>query len=202
MANLFPVFLKLDGRRCLLVGAGKVAEQKIAGLLSAGAEVHVVAPQASERIRQLAAARQVQWSARTFVPGDLDGVALVVAATSNAVVNGEIFRQAEARHVLCNVVDDPEHCSFYYPAVVRRGDLQIAISTAGNSPALAQRLRAELEETFGPEYGRWLRWLGAVRMRLFRRPLDPQRRRLALHRLASQDGFERYLRAQQRNPEG
>jgi precorrin-2 dehydrogenase / sirohydrochlorin ferrochelatase len=129
MANLFPVCLKLDRRRCLVVGAGAIAEQKIEGLLASEAEVHVVAPTATDRIQTLATEGRLEWTASAFVPSDLDGVFMTVAATGDAQVNDAVFRAAQNRGVLCNTVDDPERCDFYYPAVVRRGDLQIAIST-------------------------------------------------------------------------
>jgi precorrin-2 dehydrogenase len=198
MGDLFPFFLKLDGRRCVIVGAGKVAEQKIQGLLAAGADVHVVAPDASPAFRRLAENGRVSWLARRFEPGDLDEAFMVIAATGDALVNEYIFREAESRRVLCNAVDEPERCHFYYPAVVRRGDLQIAISTAGQSPALAQRLRVELEAMFGPEYQAWLQWLGNVRKLLYERHVDPQRRKLALHRIASREIYERFASARAR----
>src|SRR5437879_1982310 len=130
MASLFPIFLKLEGRRVLVVGAGSIAEQKLDGLLRAGTEIHVVAPQAKDSIQQLALDHQLRWSTREFTPSDLAEAVLVIAATGNPEVNESIYREAEARGVLCNAVDEPERCHFYYPAVVQRGDLQIAISTA------------------------------------------------------------------------
>src|SRR5512133_677471 len=126
MPSLFPLFLKLRGRRCLLVGAGVIASQKIESLLSAGAHVHVVAPRADEVIRELVRVGRVCWSQREFRASDLGGSFLVVAATKNPEVNETVFREARSRGVLCNAVDEPERCDFYYPAVVRRGDLQIA----------------------------------------------------------------------------
>jgi uroporphyrin-III C-methyltransferase/precorrin-2 dehydrogenase/sirohydrochlorin ferrochelatase len=186
------MFVKLEGRRCLLVGAGRVAEQKIESLLLASAAVEVVAPEASEVIRRLAAGGRVRWIAREFLPADLDGACLVIAATGDEAVNREIFREAERRGILCNAVDEPDSCHFYYSSVVRRGDLQIAISTAGHSPALAQRLRRELEERYGPEYGPWLRWLGTLRRKYFQRAMDPQQRKHALHQIASREAFERF----------
>src|SRR5690242_1787316 len=153
---LFPMFLKLGGRRCVVVGAGAIGEGKIEGLLRCGAHVTVVAPEASARVREWAAASQVAWHQREYVPKDLDDAFAVVAATSSAEVNHTIAADAKQRGVLCNVVDDPEYCDFFYPAVVRRGALQIAVSTSGSAPALASRLRKELEEQFGPEYEAWL----------------------------------------------
>jgi precorrin-2 dehydrogenase / sirohydrochlorin ferrochelatase len=105
-------------------------------------------------------------------------------------LNRQVFLAARERNVLCNAVDDPENCDFYYGSVVRRGDLQIAISTAGHSPALAQRLRKQLEVQFGPEYSDWLRELAATRQDLFARDIDPQQRKHLLHAVASQEAFE------------
>jgi len=191
--SLFPVFLKLEGRSCLVVGAGTIAEAKIDGLIEAGAVVHVVAPRATTSIEQRARGREVRWSPRPFAPSDLDGQFLVVVATSSRELNESIFQEAERRRILCNVVDDPPHCDFYYPSVVRRGDFQVAISTAGHSPALSQRLRKELGQHFGPEYAEWVARLGRTRRGLFRRAMDACGRRALLRRLASAERFELYL---------
>ena len=198
MSDLFPIFLKLDGRRCLVVGGGPVAEQKLEGLLAAGAQVHLVAPAITHGIRRLADEGKLVHHDRPFAEADLEGVDLVIAATGDPRVNGAVFQAAERRHILCNAVDEPDHCHFYYPAVVRRGQLQIAISTAGQSPALAQRLRHELEAAFGPEYAAWLQWLGRVRSLLFQRRVAPEPRKAALHRIAGRDVYERFARARQR----
>ena len=192
--NLFPIFLKLASRRCLVVGAGPVGESKIESLLRTGAEVRVVAPRATETVRARARARKVCWEARGFRPADLNGVFLVIVATSSAELNEAIFQEGRRRGVLCNIVDDPARCDFYYPAVVRRGHLQIAISTDGRCPALAQRLKKELEQQFGSEYGTWLEQLGQARQKLLARALAPERRRRLLHRLASPQAFRAFLR--------
>jgi precorrin-2 dehydrogenase / sirohydrochlorin ferrochelatase len=192
--TLFPIFLKLDRRRCLVVGAGKVAEEKIEGLLDTGAEITVVAPQATDRVQALARAKKIRWQARTFRPSDLRDVLLVVAASSSPVLQEKIFREARKQKVLCNAVDDPEHCDFYYGSILRRGSLQIAISTAGKSPALAQRIRKMLERQFGPEYEAWVEALGEARKKLFRREMDPAERKLLLHVLAGEEIFEEFLR--------
>jgi len=186
---MFPIFLKLDGRRCLVVGAGKVAEGKIGGLLDTGASVEVVAPKAVWQIQKWAWEGALGWKARIFEPSDLDHVSIVIAATSIPEVNAEVFKQARLRNVLCNAVDDPENCDFYYPAVVNRGDLQIAISTGGRSPALAQRLRRELEEQFGPEYESWVAELGKAREELISQTLDGESRHKLLHQMASREAF-------------
>jgi precorrin-2 dehydrogenase/sirohydrochlorin ferrochelatase len=113
----------------------------------------------------------------------------VIAATSSRQVNESVFRQAQLRNILCNVVDDPEFCDFYYPAVVRRGQLQLAISTGGRSPALAQRLRRELESEFGPKYAGWVEQLGKGREQLLASRLEPTERRRRLHEMASRKAF-------------
>jgi precorrin-2 dehydrogenase len=188
---LFPMFVKLAGRLCLVVGGGTIAESKIEGLLAAGAHVTVVAPRVTAGIAEQARLSSIVWSAREFETTDLDGVFLVIAATSDDSVNELVFLEADRRNILCNAVDQPPRCHFYFPAVVRRGALQIAISTAGLSPALAQRIRKELEAQFGPEYEEWLDRLGRVRARLMRNAVDSDTRKRLLHRLASREGFQR-----------
>src|SRR6478736_6976055 len=188
--TLFPMFMKLEGRSCLVVGAGAIGEPKISSLLASGASVRVVAFQAPAAVAQWWETGAITWEARAFNASDLDGVFLVIAATNSRDVNATIFREAGQRNILCNVVDDPEYCDFYYPAVVRRGDLQIAISTNGQSPALAQRIRRELEIQFGPEYGPRLQELGRLRKQLFAGKIDPEERRRRLHELASREPVE------------
>ena len=192
------MFLKLAGRPCLVVGAGTIAESKIASLIEADAQVLVVAPDATPGVRSWAQAKQVEWRQRGFQPGDLDGMFVVVAATSSTELHKQIFQEATRRGVLCNIVDVPELCDFYYPAVVQRGALQIAVSTSGQSPALAQRLRIELEEQFGPDYEVWLAHLSEARDKLQSRELDPEERKRMLHKLASKEAFEAFRREHKR----
>ncbi len=196
-ASLFPMFLKLEGRNCLVLGAGSVGEQKIRSLLDCGAQVRVIAPSASAAVKEWAKSGTLTWLERNFDLSDLDGVFLVVAATSSIEVNHVVYREAQTRGILCNVVDDPPHCDFYYPAVVRRGQLQIAISTAGLSPALAQRIRKQLEEEFPPAYASWLEALGSRRESLFGAGGDPEVRRQLLHRLATPEAFSEFERGNQ-----
>jgi precorrin-2 dehydrogenase/sirohydrochlorin ferrochelatase len=184
-AKLFPMFLKLSARPCLVVGAGTIAESKIASLLEAGGRVRVVAPEATSQVRSWAHSNSIEWHQRPFQPDDLEGMFLVVAATSSTELHERIFEQATERGVLCNIVDVPPLCDFYYPSVVQRGALQIAISTAGQSPALAQRLR---------KYEEWLAQLGEARDKLFRTKLDPEERKRLLHEDASEEAFEAFLR--------
>jgi len=202
MTSLFPMFVKLAGRKCLVVGGGTVAQGKAEGLLASGAVVVVVAPEATEKIAYWEQRHRLTWHARRFQPSDLDGSFLAIAATGVGSLNESVFREAEARGVLCNAVDEAERCHFYYPAVVRRGPLQIAISTSGSSPALASRLRQELEEQFGPEYERWVEELSVLRKKVFARRTDPRRRARLLHRLAGRKGYERFLRAERRQTGG
>jgi precorrin-2 dehydrogenase/sirohydrochlorin ferrochelatase len=190
---MFPLFLKLEGRPCLLVGAGRVAESKLMGLLQAGAGVTVVAPKATAGVQHLGKSGEIIWRQRKFTARDVDGMVLVVAATSSPHTNAVVCQEARRRGVLCNTVDDPGNCDFYYPAVVRRGSLQIAISTAGSSPELAARLRKELEARFGPEYGPWVDELGRRRAELLRTPMPVAKRRQLLRRLASPQAFEQFL---------
>lgn len=197
--TLFPIFLKLSGRRCLVVGAGKVAEEKIEGLIPTGAEIHVIAPVATRRIRELAHQKKIAWHARRFKPSDLNGVFVVVAATNLPALHKKIYSEAKRRQVLCNVVDDQPNCDFYYGSVVRRGALQIAISTAGRSPALSQRLRRVLETQFGPEYEQWIAVLGEAREKLFARKMDPDERKKLLHILANEEMFQEFLRSRKKD---
>lgn len=192
--GLFPMFLKLIGRPCVVVGAGSVGEPKIASLLDAGANIRVVAPEATEKVQNWAREGRIGWEQRLFCDWDLDDCFLVIGATNNVQVNDRIYRQAEARGILCNIVDDPERCDFYYPAVVHRGPLQIAISTSGQSPALAQRLRRELEVQFGPEYGAWVEQLGRDREQVLKNSaIGVEQRRNMLHVQASAPAYQRFI---------
>lgn len=188
--TLFPMFMKLEGRPCLVVGAGAIGEPKIGSLIASGGSVRVIALHATAAVAEWAQAGTITWEERAFNTADLGGAFLVIAATNSRDLNAMIFEEARRRNILCNVVDDPEYCDFYYPAVVRRGDLQIAISTNGQSPALAQRIRRELESQFGPEYGQWVEELGRLRKQLFASKIDPEERRRLLHELASRAPFE------------
>jgi precorrin-2 dehydrogenase/sirohydrochlorin ferrochelatase len=196
--KLFPMFLKLSARPCLVIGAGTIAETKIAGLLETGAKIRVVAPEATAQVRSWAQSKALEWHQRPFQPSDLEGIFLVVAATSSSELHERIFELASQRGVLCNTVDVPALCDFYYPSVVQRGAFQIAISTAGLSPALAQRLRKQFETEFGPEYEEWLAQLGEAREKLHSTDMDPDRRKRLLHEIASEEAFQAFLRSRHR----
>jgi siroheme synthase-like protein len=190
------MFVKLEGKRCLVVGAGKVGEPKIGGLIETGARVHVVALEASEAVHQWAGDGKIALEIRAFASGDLDQAFLAVVATASRELNSSIYHEAQQRGILCNVVDVPEYCDFYYPAVVRRGDLQIAISTNGQSPSLAQKLRQQLERQFGPGYARWVAELGETRKLVLASDLDPKRKSDLLHSLASREALKAALEEQ------
>src|SRR4030081_2592305 len=187
------MFMKLTGRQCLVVGAGKVGEPKIGGLINTGAHIRVVAIEATQAVREWARAGKVELELRAFSADDLNGAFLAIVATASRSLNELVYREAQRRGVLCNVVDVPEYCDFFYPAVVRRGDLQIAISTAGQSPSLAQKLRQQLEKQFGPGYAAWVAELGETRKFIMASDLDKERKLELLHSLASREAVEAAL---------
>jgi precorrin-2 dehydrogenase/sirohydrochlorin ferrochelatase len=188
------MFLKLDGRPCLLVGAGRVGENKLRTLLRAGAQVRVVSPRATPGVERLARQGKAIWLRRKFKVHDLSGMLLVIVATSSPAVNKRVSEQARRRGVLCNAVDDPHNCDFYYPAVVRRGNFQIAISTGGHSPELAHRLRKALQRQFGPEFAQWVEELGRKRQDLFCNCPTPAERLRQLRRLSSRRAYQQFVR--------
>ncbi|HYK38992.1 MAG TPA: bifunctional precorrin-2 dehydrogenase/sirohydrochlorin ferrochelatase [Candidatus Eremiobacteraceae bacterium] len=198
--SLFPMFAKLSGRRVVVVGGGEIAASKIDGLLLAGANVRIVSPALNTALGVLVRESKIEWSEKEFAPEDLNDAFLVIAATSVPSVNEAVYRAADTRGLLCNAVDDTENCHFYYGSVVQRGDLQIAISTNGKSPALAQRLRKELETQFGPEYESWLEWLGAAREVLRASGATQAQNKEVLHNLASRESFDRFLVEANRGP--
>lgn len=182
--SLLPIFLKLDGRRGLLVGAGTVALDKIGSLLKTGIHLRVVAPRAHTEIQRLAAEGKMEWMERSFDPSDLDGNFIVIAATDVHEVNAAVYRSAVERGIPCNSVDDIPHCDFFFGSVVSRGDLQIAISTAGESPAFAQRLRREIDGQLPADLGPWLTQLGELRREVLATHPRSEERKLLLHQLA------------------
>jgi len=200
--SLLPIFVKLRDRLVVVVGGGAIAAGKMESLFAAEARVRIVAPQVTPAIVRWIDQGRVEWKAKAFAPADLDGAYLVIAATSVPGVNEAVFSEADARGILCNAVDDIEHCHFYYGSVVQRGDLQIAISTNGKSPALAQRLRLQFEKQFGPEYELWLEWLGAARELLRAGDNSADSKKVLLHHLASEPMFVRFLQEARRQRAG
>ncbi len=182
--SLLPIFLKLEGRPALLVGAGTVALDKIGSLLKTGLHLRVVAPAARPEVRQLAVEGKLEWLQRSFETSDLDGNLIVIAATDDPAINAIVYRESTERGILCNSVDDIPNCDFFFGSVVSRGDLQIAISTAGESPAFAQRLRREIDEQLPGDLGPWLQNLGQLRREVLATHPRGEARKLLLHELA------------------
>lgn len=147
MTTFYPVFLNLEGRRCVVIGGGQVAEGKILKLIDSGAKIIVISPDATAAIQDAANRNVIEFNLRKYQPGDLKGAFLAIAATNDRVVNQEIFEEAENLGVLLNAVDDPPRCSFIAPSIVERGPVTLAISTGGASPALARKLRETLSKS-------------------------------------------------------
>lgn len=173
---LYPLFLKLDGRRCVVVGGGTIAARKVRALLECGARVAVVSLELHTKLEEYAEANEIEIVRRAFEPGDLEGAAVAIAATNNRKVNEAVAKASRERGVLVNVVDVPDLCDFYVPSRVDRGDLQIAIGTGGAFPALAKRLRLALEKQFGPEFAAYVELLGRYRQEAKTRIVDPRQR--------------------------
>jgi precorrin-2 dehydrogenase/sirohydrochlorin ferrochelatase len=176
----YLINLTLAGQPALVVGAGTIAARKIESLLDAGAKVTVVAPRVCTDVERLATARRIALDRRAYAADDVRGMRVVVAATDDEQVTAGVSRDATSAGVLVNVVDRPALCTFTIPAVVRRGDLTLAVATEGQCPACARALREELEERYGPEYGDALQLLGRARTRLREAGWDNARVQAAL----------------------
>ncbi len=169
----YPIYLDMNGRNCLIAGGGSVGARKAQTLISSGAVVTVVSPDTDSQIDALADRGCIRLIRRPYESGDLSGMFMVIAATNNASLNRRIHGDAVKSNILVNAADFPQACDFIVPSVIDRGDLLIAVSTSGKSPALARKIRKELETAFGPEYAVLLRLLGAVRKRLLSESNDP-----------------------------
>jgi siroheme synthase-like protein len=185
----YPLMLDLVGRPCLVVGGGAVAQRKVEGLVEAGARVTVVSPCLTERLLRLATDAQLRWRPRAYVPGDVDGFALTLVATDDPAVNAAVAGECRERGVLVNCADDPEHCSFILPSVLKRGALTVAVSTGGTSPTMARLVREELEQLLPSDVAALTEVMGEVRRALrdegislaaerWREALDDKLRRL------------------------
>jgi len=190
----YPLFLDIRGKQTVVVGAGRVAERKIVSLLEYGARVRVIAPVATAEIQAWAASDRIVMTLRPYQPGDLGDAFLVICATDDHSVNKQVFAEAEQNHTLVNVVDVPQLSNFILPAVVKRGPLQIAISTSGAAPAVAKHIRADLEESFGPTWPAYLGLLGELRgLVLERVPGKAAVRQPIFEIIASSDLYQRLL---------
>ena len=162
-SHYVPIFCNLRGKKVVVVGGGKVAERKVKALLPAGADIIVISPQVTQDLQEIIANGKATHVPRVFSSGDLDGAWLVIAATDDTKVQDKVFKESEAMHCFCNVVDEPEKCSFIVPSLVKRGALSIAISTGGQSPGLARHLRMRLQEEFGEEWALYTELIGRLR---------------------------------------
>lgn len=188
--SLYPIFLKLEKRPILMVGAGFVALEKIESLMPTGARLTVIAPQARQEVIEFAREGKITWIEREFLPADVEGAFLVVTATNFPAINHWVYELCVARGILCNAVDDPPFCDFYFSSIVRRDDLQIAISTAGQSPAVAQRLRREIDAQLPEDIGPWLSDLGQLRREVLSLYPPGEGRKHLLHQLAQRSVCE------------
>ncbi|MDI6817510.1 MAG: bifunctional precorrin-2 dehydrogenase/sirohydrochlorin ferrochelatase [Actinomycetota bacterium] len=191
----YPLYVDLEGRKCVVVGGGEVAERKVASLLECGADVEVISPDSTPGLEELAREGRLKITRREYRRGDLSRATLAIVATDDNAVNTEVYREATDNQIPVNVVDVPELCSFIVPSTIRRGDLVISISTSGSCPALAKHIREELEETYRDEYGSFCDILRGFRARVIDKYDDPKERKRALGRLIESDALD-LIRAQ------
>lgn len=191
LKSYYPAFLLLEGKKCVVVGGGAVAERKVASLLKAGASVRVVSPALTSGLIKKKDTGIIKHTARRFRKGDVKGAALAIAATDSYRENERVAEDAGRENVLINVVDTPELCGFIVPSTVRRGPLQIAISTSGASPAMAKAIRKEVETLYGPEFGQYLNKCAAHRKKALAENNDPASRARALKEAGSAQAIRR-----------
>lgn len=187
---LFPIFLNIKGRSCLVIGGGAVAERKVRNLLECQARIIMVSPQAARSLEELAEKGELEWRRRNYSPDDLDGVFLVFIATDNPAVNRQVMEHCQEKGIMFNAADDPPNCDFFVPSVIRRKSLSIAISTGGKSPLMARRLREQLEEQIPAEYGQWVEMMGKLRDYIQNRVEDTHLRQRLYRYLIEPDMWE------------
>ena len=183
----YPIYLDIKDRDCLVVGGGSVGTRKVKRLLECGAKVTVISVDATEKLKKLSDSGVIQLKERDFQTSDLDDRFLVIGATDNQKLNFKIHAEAEQRGLLCNIADHPKECNFILPSIVNRGDLIIAISTSGKSPAFAKSLRKHLEREFGDEYAEFLNLMGAIRQKLLSQDHEPEAHKHLFERLIEKD---------------
>jgi precorrin-2 dehydrogenase len=193
----FPIYLNLSGKRVIVIGGGEVAERKITSLSGTGAEITVISPDVTPRLLSLSQSNAISWQKRRYIPGDCSGATLVFTATDDPATSRAVWEEATSAGILVNTADQPSLCDFIMPAVVRRGDLAVAISTGGASPALAATLREKLSEMFGPEYQELLELLSQARAEIQRRFHDEADRK-ALHYRILESNLTDLLKRQDR----
>jgi siroheme synthase-like protein len=169
----YPIFLEMKDRRCVVIGGGAVAERRVEGLVAVGANVTVISPAITEGLRDLLTQGAIRHVAREYRGGDRAGYDLVFVATDNSEINAAVSSEARSLRIWVNSADDPDHCDFILPAVIRRGDLAVAVSTAGVSPAVTRAIREELDEYFHADYARFVQIAGEVRKELREKSVSP-----------------------------
>ncbi len=184
--SFFPLYLDLTGKKILIVGGGKIALGKINVLLAFEPILVVVSPEGHEALQVLESHEQLIWHRKCYEESDLEGADLVIAATSNSEVNEQVFNDSNERHLLVNVVDDPAKCTFFFPAIVKRDDLVIGISSSGKYPALSKAIRRQIETQFPQIYGDLLEKLGAFREHIKLSVDDPKERKIILSRVVKE----------------
>ncbi len=200
--KFYPAYLDLRDRQCMVAGGGSVAERKTISLLEAGADVTVVSPDLTPKLRELSQSGKIDYIQKAFEEQDLSGEFLVIAATNSPEVNVRIARACKSRHVLVNVAVPPEESSFIVPSVVERGELLIAVSTSGVSPALSKKIRQELSERYGLEYELFLRSFASVRKRVLEEVTDDQRRKTIFQAIVDSDVIDLFRRGRTHEAEG
>lgn len=188
--NYYPILLNLVDKPCVVVGGGEVATRKVEGLLSCGARVCVVAPGITRKLQELADADRIVWVKHPYTSGDIREARLVIGATDDEAVNRQIYADCRERGTLCNIADKPKCCEFILPSVIRRGDLVVAVSTSGKSPAFAKALRKRLEKEFGPEFEVFLKLMGSIRKRLLAEAHEPEAHKHVFEKLIDQGLLE------------
>jgi len=183
----YPVNLDIRNRKCLVVGGGGVGTRKVMTLLDCGAKVIVVSNEVTQQVFELADNGSIVLKKRPFQISDLHKMFLVIGATDNPKLNRQIHREAERLGMLCNIADRPEVCNFILPAIVNRGDLIIAISTSGKSPAFAKKMRKDLEKEFGTEYAEFLKLMGGIRNKLLSQDHEPEAHKPLFEKLIQRD---------------
>jgi len=173
----YPVCLDISNRKCVVIGGGEVAERKVLSLLECGASVALAAISLTDLLSGLVQEKRIEHLGGPYEDCYLEGAFMVIGATDRPEINRRIFEDARKRGVLVNIVDEPSRCDFIVPAVFNRGDLSVAVSTGGRSPALARRIREELEERYGPEYGTLLRIMGKIRRKILEKGAGPEANR-------------------------
>lgn len=183
----YPVNLDIKDRKCLVIGGGDVGTRKVITLLECMASVTVVSPEASEKLLKLAGSDMITLVKRSYIESDLEGMFLVICATDDEELNRQVSEDAGKFNMLCNIADHPEACNFILPALVKQGDLVIAVSTSGKSPAFAKKIRKDLEKQYGAEYADFLKLMGAIRKKLLSDSHEPEAHKPLFEKIINKD---------------